>query len=157
MTPPCHYKGRYLAGTPCIGKMLLPVLSTSWWAEGSFACHLSLLAQHDMWGYRCHGRAVGKVAAAWEVPGVHAPHDMAVVASPVRLAGKERPLALLVAETWEAGNSRLHKFILLPEGEPLWPAQSGALRFPGGFTMGLAHHPPVSCTACLLIPAMPSL
>lgn len=53
---------------------------------------------------------------------MHAPHDMVVVASPVRLAGKERPLALLVAETWEAGNSRLHKFILLPEGVLLWPA-----------------------------------
>ena len=69
--------------------------------------------------------AVGKVNAAWEVPGVHAPHDMAVVASPVRLAGKERPLALLVAETWEAGNSRLHKFILLPQGVLLWPARFG--------------------------------
>ncbi len=62
--------------------------------------------------------AVGKVGAAWAVPGVHAPHDMVAVASPVRLAGKERPLALLIAETWEAGNSRLHKFILLPEGTP---------------------------------------
>ena len=71
--------------------------------------------------------AVGKVAAAWEVPGVHAPHDMAVVASPVRLAGKERPLALLVAETWEAGNSQLHKFILLPEGVLLGPALPGAI------------------------------
>ena len=60
--------------------------------------------------------AVGKVAAVWVVPGVHAPHDMVVTASPVRLAGKERPLALLVAETREAGNSQLHKFILLPEG-----------------------------------------
>ena len=53
--------------------------------------------------------------AAWELPGVAAPHDMAVVASPVRLAGKERPVALLVAETRPSG-SRLHKFILLPEG-----------------------------------------
>ena len=61
--------------------------------------------------------AVGRVGAAWEAPGVRAPHDMAVVASPVRLAGKERPLALLIAETAEAGSSRLHKFILLPEGE----------------------------------------
>jgi hypothetical protein len=51
------------------------------------------------------------------VPGVKAPHDMAVVASPVRLAGKERPLALLIAETAEAGSSRLHKFILLPQGK----------------------------------------
>ena len=58
---------------------------------------------------------------------MHAPHDMAVVASPVRLAGKERPLALLVAETWEASNSQLHKFILLPEGVLLWPALPGQL------------------------------
>lgn len=51
------------------------------------------------------------------MPGVRAPHDMAVVASPVRLAGKERPMALLIAETAEAGSSRLHKFILLPQGK----------------------------------------
>ena len=51
------------------------------------------------------------------MPGVRAPHDMVVVASPVRLAGKERPLALLIAETAEAGSSRLHKFILLPQGK----------------------------------------
>ncbi len=61
--------------------------------------------------------AVGRVGAAWEVPGVRAPHDLAAIASPVRLAGKERPLALLIAETWEASDSRLHKFILLPQGE----------------------------------------
>ena len=60
---------------------------------------------------------------------MHAPHDMAVVASPVRLAGKERPLALLVAETWEAGNSRRHKFILLPEGTLLWHERLGQLPF----------------------------
>lgn len=61
------------------------------------------------------GRTVGSVVAAWQLPGVVAPHDMAVVASPVRLAGSERPVAVLVAETRPAG-SRLHKFILLPEG-----------------------------------------
>ena len=61
--------------------------------------------------------AVGRVGAAWQVPGVRAPHDLAAIASPVRLAGKERPLALLVAETWEASDSRLHKFILLPQGK----------------------------------------
>ena len=69
------------------------------------------------WDARRLCSAVGRVGAAWEVPGVRAPHDMAVVASPVRLAGKERPLALLIAETAEAGSSRLHKFILLPEGK----------------------------------------
>ncbi len=53
--------------------------------------------------------------AAWELPGVDEPHDMAVTASPVRLAGAERPIAVLVGETRPAG-SRLHKFILLPEG-----------------------------------------
>ena len=47
---------------------------------------------------------------------MRAPHDLAAIASPVRLAGKERPLALLIAETWEASDSRLHKFILLPQG-----------------------------------------
>ena len=49
------------------------------------------------------------------VPGVQAPHDLAVLAAPVRLAGKERPVAVLVAETRSSG-SRLHKFILLPQG-----------------------------------------
>lgn len=88
---------------------------------------------------------------------MHAPHDMAVVASPVRLAGKERPLALLVAETWEAGNSRLHKFILLPEGELCWPAQYGALSFPEKSPWGCHITPQVICTACLLLTAMPSL
>jgi len=52
-----------------------------------------------------------------ELPGVKAPHDLAVVAAPMRLAGTERPVAVLVAETRESG-SRLHKFILLPQGAP---------------------------------------
>ncbi len=47
--------------------------------------------------------------------GVQAPHDLAVVAAPVRLAGSKRPVAVLVAET-RASGSRLHKFILLPQG-----------------------------------------
>ena len=55
---------------------------------------------------------VGQVMA---LPGVQAPHDLAVLAAPVRLAGKERPVAVLVAET-RASGSRLHKFILLPQG-----------------------------------------
>ena len=59
--------------------------------------------------------AAGKVAAAWAVPGVEAPHDMAVIAAPVRLAGKERPIALLIGETRPSG-SRLQKYIVLPQG-----------------------------------------
>lgn len=55
------------------------------------------------------------MAAAWSVPDVQAPHDMAVIAAPVRLAGKERPIALLIGETRPSG-SRLQKYIVLPEG-----------------------------------------
>lgn len=51
------------------------------------------------------------------MPGVQAPHDMAVIAAPVRLAGKERPIALLIGETRPSG-SRLQKYIVLPEGVP---------------------------------------
>ena len=58
---------------------------------------------------------VGAIVAFWELPGVDEPHDMAIVASPVRLAGAERPIAILVGET-RPKESRLHKFILLPEG-----------------------------------------
>ena len=61
------------------------------------------------------GAPVGTIVAYWELPGVSEPHDMALVASPVRLAGAERPIAILVGETRPQG-SRLHKFILLPEG-----------------------------------------
>lgn len=59
----------------------------------------------------------GKVVVAWAVPEVQAPHDMAVVAAPMRLAGKERPIALLIGET-RPTESRLQKYILLPEGGP---------------------------------------
>ena len=64
----------------------------------------------------------------WKLEGVETPHDLAIVAAPVRLAGSERPLAVLVSETRMSG-SKLHKFILLPDGEaylfkhvpaPLW-------------------------------------
>ncbi len=61
--------------------------------------------------------AVGKITGAWSVPDVQAPHDMAVIAAPMRLAGKERPVALLIGETRPSG-SRLQKYILLPEGGP---------------------------------------
>ena len=89
--------------------------------------------------------AVGRVGAAWEVPGVRAPHDLAAIASPVRLAGKERPLALLIAETWEVSDSRLHKFILLPQGKsyPPGPFPWSALAS-GKFLMAL-HKLPGSC------------
>jgi hypothetical protein len=43
---------------------------------------------------------------------------MAVTASPVRLAGKERPIALLIGETRDS-MSRLRKYILLPQGAAL--------------------------------------
>ncbi len=54
----------------------------------------------------------------WELEGVEAPHDLAVIAAPVRLAGSDRPLAVLIGETRQSG-SLLHKFILLPQGTPL--------------------------------------
>lgn len=57
------------------------------------------------------------MTAAWPVPDVQAPHDMAVIAAPMRLAGKERPVALLIGET-RPSSSRLQKYILLPEGVP---------------------------------------
>ena len=53
--------------------------------------------------------------AAWKLEGVKQPHDLAVVAGPVRLMGSEHPLAVLVTDTRETG-SQLHKFILWPEG-----------------------------------------
>ena len=67
------------------------------------------------------------VGQAVALAGVEAPHDLAVVAAPVRLAGSERPVAVLVAET-RASGSRLHKFFLLPQGAllPLYcPVQRG--------------------------------
>ena len=51
----------------------------------------------------------------WVLEGVESPHDLALVAAPLRLAGQERPLAVLVSETRNSG-SQLHKFILMPEG-----------------------------------------
>ena len=75
-----------------------------------------VIIRHDPYNLRAVcTTTVGKVMATWPVPDVASPHDMAVVASPVRLAGKERPIALLIAETRQSG-SRLQKYILLPEG-----------------------------------------
>ena len=51
----------------------------------------------------------------WELEGVEAPHDLTIIAAPIRLAGSDRPLAVLVGETRQS-DSRLHKFILLPSG-----------------------------------------
>lgn len=66
-------------------------------------------------------RSAGQgVEESWGLEGVDAPHDLAVVAAPVRLAGADRPLALLVGETRPSG-SRLHKFILVPAGALLHP------------------------------------
>ena len=60
--------------------------------------------------------AADGVAFKWSLPGVQAPHDMAVVAAPLRLAEADRPVAFLIAET-RASGSKLHKFILLPDGK----------------------------------------
>lgn len=51
----------------------------------------------------------------WELEGVEAPHDLSIIAAPIRLSGSDRPLAVLVGETRQSG-SRLHKYILLPNG-----------------------------------------
>lgn len=51
----------------------------------------------------------------WTLDGVNAPHDLTVIAAPLRLAGSERPLAVLIGET-QASDSHLHKFILMPSG-----------------------------------------
>lgn len=53
----------------------------------------------------------------WTLEGVEVPHDLTLVAAPLRLAGQERPLAVLISET-RASDSRLHKFILMPAGTP---------------------------------------
>ena len=51
----------------------------------------------------------------WDLPDVKAPHSLTLTAAPMRLAEKNRPLALLVGET-QPQDSRLHKFILVPAG-----------------------------------------
>ena len=52
----------------------------------------------------------------WNLPGVEVPHDLEVVAAPVWSgAGRQRPVALMVTET-RMQDSRLLKFILLPDG-----------------------------------------
>ena len=53
----------------------------------------------------------------WTLEGVEAPHDLTVIAAPIRWAGSERPLAFLVGETRLSG-SQLHKFVLKAEGMP---------------------------------------
>ncbi|BDA41933.1 probable peptidyl-glycine alpha-amidating monooxygenase [Coccomyxa sp. Obi] len=92
-------------------------------AVGPYGAVLALSWNRDKEGQPTHvvwldENQAGKVAAAWAVPDVQAPHDMAVIAAPVRLAGKERPIALLIGETRPSG-SRLQKYIVLPEGEEL--------------------------------------
>jgi hypothetical protein len=61
-------------------------------------------------------RPAGKITASWALPGVHAPHDLTLAAAPLALtAAGERRLAVLVAETRQAG-SGIRKLVLLPEG-----------------------------------------
>lgn len=56
------------------------------------------------------------IAHVWDLPDVHSPHDVALVAGPLRLAKADRPVAFLIAET-RSQESKLHKFILLPDGK----------------------------------------
>ena len=61
----------------------------------------------------------GAIEQVWDLPGVEVPHDLEVVAAPVWAgAGKQRPVALMVTET-RMQDSRLLKFILLPNGGQL--------------------------------------
>lgn len=58
----------------------------------------------------------GGLDQVWDLPGVEVPHDLEVVAAPVWSgAGRQRPVALMVTET-RMQDSRLLKFILLPDG-----------------------------------------
>ena len=60
---------------------------------------------------------LGGLDQVWDLPGVEVPHDLEVVAAPVWSgAGRQRPVALTVTET-RMQDSRLLKFILLPDGE----------------------------------------
>ena len=61
------------------------------------------------------------VRTVWPLPGVVAPHDAAIVAAPLRLAGADRPMALLVAEARPDGGGAIKKFILLPDGATSLP------------------------------------
>ena len=62
-------------------------------------------------------RLPGGLDQVWDLPGVEVPHDLEVVAAPVWAgAGRQRPVALMVTET-RMQDSRLLKFILLPDGE----------------------------------------
>lgn len=56
------------------------------------------------------------VDESWPLLGVEAPHDLALMAAPARMAGTERPLAVLIGETRPSG-SKLQKFILVPAGD----------------------------------------
>ena len=67
--------------------------------------------------------------ASWDLPGCQAPHDFAVVAAPMRYAGADRPLAVVVAESRADGGGALKKFVLLPGGAAL-PANASAPHAP---------------------------
>lgn len=56
------------------------------------------------------------IAGVWDLPGVDAPHDFALLPAPLGITGVgERQLSLVVVETRQAGqNSLAHKLVLLP-------------------------------------------
>eukprot|EP00887_Chlorella_sp_A99_P001399 scaffold8.g1399.t1 len=59
----------------------------------------------------------GPPRTSWDVPGVEAPHDLALVPAPLSFTGAgERLLAVLVAETRDKGRSLLHKLVFAPRG-----------------------------------------
>eukprot|EP00884_Botryococcus_braunii_P000484 jgi/Botrbrau1/10436/Bobra.0133s0043.1 len=82
------------------------LFALTWRRDADKAVHVLLLSEQPG----------GGVEAAWKAEGVEAPHDLALVAAPIRLAVADRPLAVLIGETRPKG-SLLHKFILLPAGQ----------------------------------------
>jgi peptidylamidoglycolate lyase len=61
------------------------------------------------------GDASGEITGVWDAPGARAPHDLELVPAPLAASGAgERLLAVLVAETAEAG-STLRKYVLRGE------------------------------------------
>ena len=84
----------------------------------------------------------------WRLEGVEAPHDVALVAAPLRLAGRERPLAVLVGETRPSG-SRLHKFLLLPPGRGFLSAVMPCLQHTGRMTFPMLANVAMACQLVL--------
>ncbi|KAK9800913.1 hypothetical protein WJX73_010392 [Symbiochloris irregularis] len=105
-------------------------------AIGPYGLLLALCWDRDGSGSPGHlvllGRAPGEAhAGVWQLQGAQAPHDFALVAAPVRLAGRERPLAVVVAESRPQG-SRLLKYLLMPPGSEL--TSDPANRYPSAST-----------------------